>query len=82
MNGHLEGVTLKREFINTMEPCLLTTLQVLGGSSKKNEVESDSISFMVHGSHAGAEFPGDFDKQARRPRGGWNHVRCIRDEIK
>ena len=36
-----------------------------GGSSKKNEVESDSISFMVHGSHAGAEFPGDFDKQAR-----------------
>lgn len=28
------------------------------------EVESESISFMVHASHAGAEFPGDFQKQA------------------
>ncbi|CAL1148122.1 unnamed protein product, partial [Cladocopium goreaui] len=27
------------------------------------QVESDSISFMVHASHAGAEFPDDFDKQ-------------------
>ena len=33
-------------------------------SSMKDQVESDSISFMVHGSHAGAEFPGDFEKQA------------------
>ena len=28
------------------------------------QVESESVSFMVHAAHAGAEFPDDFDQQA------------------
>lgn len=40
-------------------------------------VESDSISFMVHASHAGAEFPDDFDKQVKNTHLDWINLEMV-----
>lgn len=41
-------------------------------------VESDSISFMVHAAHAGAEFPGDFQKQVDNTHLDWINLEMVK----
>lgn len=40
-------------------------------------VESDSISFMVHAAHAGAEFPDDFDQQVKNTHLDWINLDMV-----